>query len=135
MPSLSDTSESKDNPPFDDALMMVVSTPLTFGGADRMPLLKIIWGYLGIEGLAMLIYIWFRGEGRGSATLVHADDVEPWVLYIAIYVTIGIVFKWTYIIYGEVCDGFTVTVKRGEVWNVLQTVHCAPFLCLYCIDE
>ena len=116
------TKETKVNPPFDDALMMAVSTPLTFGGKDRVPLLKIVWGYLGLEGACMLYWIWFRTEGNDVVGELREQE-WPWKFYIAIYVTVGIIFKWTYIIWGEVFDGFDVTVDRGGEPYQFRTTH------------
>ena len=117
-----DESDDTVNPPFDDALMMAVSTPLTFGGKDRVPLLKIVWGYLGLEGAYMLIYIWFRPEGNDVAEEISEHE-WPWIFYVAVFVTVGIIFKWTYIIWGEIYDGFNVTVDRGGELKSIRITH------------
>ena len=116
------TKEINVNPPFDDALMLVVSTPLTFGGKDRVPLLKIVWGYLGLEGACMLIYIWFRPEGNDVAEEI-SDYEWPWIFYVAVFVTVGIIFKWTYIIWGEIYNGFDVMVDRGGELKPIRITH------------
>jgi len=105
-------------PPIDDALMMVVATPITLGHKHRVQVLKAIWAYLGIEGFCVIVMLW----APFSSNLWHDRSIPEWIFYVAVYVTVGHILKWLYIIRGEFCDGFVYEAKNGESSRVNHMV-------------
>merc|ERR1719242_1672386 len=106
------TTKKKDDapPPIDDALMMVVATPITLGHKHRVQVLKAIWAYLGMEGFCIIVMLW----APFSSDLWHDRSIPEWIFYVAVYVTVGHILKWLYIVRGEFCDGFDYTAKNGK---------------------
>merc|ERR1712173_188504 len=103
-------------PPIDDALMMVVATPITLGHKMRVPVLKLLWAYLGMEGAFTLIVLW------GGSDLSYNDAIPEWIYGVAVYVTFGLIVKWFYIIYGEYGKGFEFENKKGTKDKVNELV-------------
>lgn len=120
--------EYNKNAPTDDALMMVVATPITFGDEDRVPLLRKVWAYLMMESVFMITWLWGKGVN-------HLDE-DSWMFYVAIYVSVGNIAKWFYILYGEMLNGFqitevdhnNVTVKEYRVNHKVKDVTDVPGL-------
>ena len=79
--------------------MLVVATPISFGNANRLPLLYFAWIYLFAESMGTVETLWFLGD------TLYSDSTAPW--------SFGTIAKWVYIAHGQICDGFAL--KGGSL--------------------